>query len=516
MIKVLSREQIKELDAVTIQKEGISSLELMERAANMCALHIMNLLSDRHKCVHFVCGKGNNGGDGLAVARIIRENYTKSDLKINIFIIETGAYQSADFISNYNTLENAEKINITIITEENHEKFKDCIFSERQDSILIDAIYGTGLNRAVTGLAAQVIETMNSSLIPIISIDMPSGLMTDEKTLPGERAVIRSSLTLTFQQPKYSMMLSENGRFCSDFITMDIGLDKEFISYCSCSNFFIEKNDISSLLKKREKFSHKGNYGHALIIAGSLGKSGAAVLAAKACLNSGSGLLTVHCPACSTQILQTAVPEAMVSEDSNPQHVSNLPDLSSYNAIGLGPGLGTNEDTGFILKQCIQNYSGKLVLDADGINLLAENKTLLAFLPPLTILTPHPKEFDRLTTKHDSDFDRIETAKTIALKHHLIIILKSAHTAIITPNQNIFFNSSGNPGMAKGGSGDVLTGIITGLLARGYNPLDAATIGVYIHGLCGDLATEKCSEESLLASNIIENIGKGFSLLEKI
>ncbi|MFN6039823.1 MAG: bifunctional ADP-dependent NAD(P)H-hydrate dehydratase/NAD(P)H-hydrate epimerase, partial [Bacteroidota bacterium] len=260
-------------------------------------------------------------------------------------------------------------------------------FNERKNALIVDAILGTGINRPVLGFTAEVINFLNSTLIPIISIDIPSGMLSDTKNNSTEGAIIQSELTLSFQQPKYSFLLSDNGKYCGEFIVLDIGLDREFILEAESKNLYIEKYDVASLLKKRTKYSHKGTFGHALVIGGSKGKCGAAVLAGKACLKSGAGLVTIHSSACNTIILQTSIPEAMVSEDTNPHYVSELPDMRNFNAIGFGPGLGTSEISKEILKLLFQKYNGKMVIDADGINLLSDNKTLLAFLPPLTIIT---------------------------------------------------------------------------------------------------------------------------------
>ena len=516
MIKILNKEQIRELDAVTISRQNITSTELMECAAEACSNHICNIISENTKNLVVVCGKGNNGGDGLAIARLVYDRLGTRGLNLSVYIIDQSSERTSnDFQYNYEKLKSGKKIKVEHLNENNLEVFKKELFSIRNESLIVDAIYGTGLNRPVSGFTGELIKTINETLIPVISIDVPSGLMPDEFQNPETSNIIYASITLSFQQPKYTFLLPETGKFCGEFIVLDIGLDNEFIKESKCENFYIERTDISSLLKKRGKFSHKGTFGHALIIAGSLGKMGAAFLSSKACLKSGAGLLTIHVPSCGTNILQNSLPEAMVSQDSNYEYLTELPELGTYNAIGFGPGIGTKEESGKVLKQIFQNYQGKLVIDADGINLLSENKTLLGFLPPLSILTPHPKEFDRLTEKHNNSFERIETAKQLATKYHLIIILKGAHTAIVTPNGNIYFNSTGNPGMAKGGSGDVLTGILTGLLARGYGPLEASFIGVYLHGLAGDLAAEISGEESMLASELIDHISEGFIQLEK-
>ena len=287
-------------------------------------------------------------------------------------------------------------------------------------------------------------------------------------------------------------------------------MNENFIEEQQSSNHFLTEKDVERLVIHRSQVSHKGSFGHALLLAGSKGKIGAAVLASRACLRSGAGLLTTHLPACGYTVLQTALPEAMVSTDTNDDFISACPQTDKYDAIAMGPGVGTDKLTEQTLKVLIQQSAASLVLDADALNILAQNKTWFAFLPQRTILTPHPKEFDRLTGAHTSGFDRLETCKEFAQKHKVIVVLKGAHTAIVFPDKKVFFNSSGNVALAKGGSGDVLTGIILGLLARGYSPEHAALIGVYIHGYAADLYVRKFSDESMLASDLIELLPVAF------
>jgi NAD(P)H-hydrate epimerase len=310
-------------------------------------------------------------------------------------------------------------------------------------------------------------------------------------------------------------MLTETGKYCGRFVILDIGLDEEYLDSLVTKNYFTLQEDISPLLMHRGKFSHKGTFGHAGLVCGSFGKSGAAVLASSACLRSGAGKLTSVVPNCATTVLQSTIPEAMLLPDENEKIISSMPDLSVFNAMGAGPGIGTEKETQNALKLLIQNFGGPLVLDADALNILADNKTWIAFLRPGTILTPHPKEFDRMFGAHTSDFDRLQTAREQAVKNNLIIVLKGAHSAIVTPGDKVYFNSSGNPGMAKGGSGDVLTGILTGLLSRGYAPFEATMLGVFLHGLAADIAAESIHFESLLATDIVQNIDKAFVRLEE-
>jgi ADP-dependent NAD(P)H-hydrate dehydratase / NAD(P)H-hydrate epimerase len=511
-MKILSAAQIHQADQETIKNTAIASIDLMERAAAACAEHIQNMLSGGVKNIQIVCGKGNNGGDGLAIARILKKNIPENyqAVAIHVHIVEHRAEASADFNVNYERLRECKGIQIFYIEVNSIDKFRAEINSNKKESVIIDALFGSGLNKPVTGMSADVINIMNASGVPIVSVDLPSGLFCDEKTKQKDAVVVKASLVLTFQMPKLAFMMAENAEYSSEFILLDIGLDQNFIEKTPTDHFYLQKQDISPLIIPRKKFSHKGAHGHALLVAGSEGKMGAAVLAAKACLATGAGLLTARIPKCGINVMQASFPEAMVSADDEETFISALPHVNEFSAAGIGPGIGTDEQTGKVLKLLIQNFAGPVVIDADALNVLAENKTWLAFLKPRSILTPHPKEFDRIAGAHTSDFDRLESAKELAFRHNIIIVLKGAHTAIITPTKKVFFNSTGNPGLAKGGSGDILTGMITGLLARGYEALPAAMIGVFLHGLAADLATEKIHEESLLPSQVIDHISDGF------
>ena len=309
--------------------------------------------------------------------------------------------------------------------------------------------------------------------------------------------------------------MPENDRFVGRWHVLDIGLHHDYLNSVEVNNFYITKNDIRGLILPRKKFSHKGTFGHGLLIAGSYGKTGAAILAAKAALRSGLGLLHVHIPKSSYEIMQTAIPEAMLSIDRYDNYFSEVPDLSLYNAIGIGPGIGKQHQSQMALKLLIQEFQHPIVFDADALNILSENKTWLSFLPPNSILTPHPKEFERLTEKWSNDFEKIEIQRNFAKKYNVIVVLKGAHTSICLPSGKCYFNSTGNPGMATAGSGDVLTGIITGILTQRYSPEKAAVLGVYLHGLAGDFAKKQNGENALIAGDIIDNIAAAFKKFEK-
>ncbi len=496
-MKILSAQQIRQADQHTISHEPIRSIDLMERAAAVCAARIQQY-SPAGTPIIIICGKGNNGGDGLAIARLL----SATGYQVQVCILDYTPHESEDFTANLERLTDQAAAAIWRIATAS-----DIVLPA--GSIVIDAILGTGINKPAEGLIADTIRRINDSGLRIISIDVPSGLRTDEPT-SAKDAVVRAWRTLTFQQPKLAFMFPESGEYTGEFDVLDIRIDTSFIPESTCTYFYVSASTLQPLLKTRSKFSHKGTYGHALLIAGAYGKMGAAVLAASACLRSGAGLLTAHIPACGYQIIQTSLPEAMVSIDAGQDQVTTAPAMDLYNAVGIGPGIGTADATARLLKQVIQSVSGSLVIDADALNILARQRTWLEFLPPLTILTPHPKEFDRLTQKHDSSWQRLDTAQQLAKKNNLVIVLKGAHTATVLPDGSVWFNSTGNPALAKGGSGDILTGIVTGLLARGYAPAVAACLGVYLHGLAADMAVRSIHAESLLASDVIAHISAAF------
>lgn len=344
---------------------------------------------------------------------------------------------------------------------------------------------------------------------------MPSGLFADMSTAATESTIVKADYTLSFQFPKYCFFFAENDHYIGEWHILPIGLHPDYIDSVEVRNFFLLKKEINSLLRKRNKFSHKGNYGHGLLISGSYGKMGAAVLASKAALRAGIGLITTHIPKNGYEIIQTGVPENMVSIDGSDTVFSEVPDISQYNAIAIGPGLGKEKATQQALKLLIQNSSVPIIFDADAINILGENKTWISFIPKGSVFTPHPKEFERLVGKWPDEFERNEMQREFSFKYNCFVVLKGAYTAVTSPDGNCYFNSTGNPGMATGGSGDVLTGIILGLMAQGYTPLASCLIGVYLHGFAADKAIKKTGEEAMIASDIIEYLGKAYKSIYK-
>ena len=512
-MKIFSAEEIRQWDEYTMQYEPIASIELMERAAGKCVDWLEengfteNALPspiNRGREFAIFCGKGNNGGDGLAVARMLaaKEN------PVTVYILEFGHKGTNDFQTNLARLHQYPGIAIQFIqTEENFHALK-------KDEIIIDALFGSGLNRGIEGITAKLIDFINDSGCGIISIDIPSGLFADRSSKGN--TIIKAKHTLCFQCYKPAFLVAENAEYTGEVHILDIGLHKGFYNTTQTPNELIDDSIIHSVFKPRNRFAHKGNFGHALLIAGSYGKIGAAVLAAKACLRSGAGLLTCHIPKCGYEILQSNVPEAMVMTDIHSSiNTKNEDELTRYRSIGIGPGIGTAPETKTMLKEIFDTYRRPLILDADALNIIASQKELLKLIPPDSILTPHPKEFERLFGESKNDFERIILASGKAKELNCIIVLKGHYTLITAPDARNFFNSTGNAGMSTAGSGDVLTGILTGLLAQGYQSIDAAILGVYLHGLAGDFAAKELSMEAMVAGDIVDFIGKAFLQIQE-
>jgi NAD(P)H-hydrate epimerase len=497
-MRILSTKQVRDLDAWTIEHEPIASIDLMERASqafvDWFTLHV-----DVTRKVEVVCGTGNNGGDGLAIARLLHE----WGFAVRVYIVMGGVGESPDFRINRSRL--PEKVHQTELTPQHNE-------IEFSGDVLIDAVFGSGLSRAPEGLYAEVIERMNRVEAMRVAVDIPSGLMADT---PSSGAIFRAHYTITFQLPKLAFMLPGSHAFTGEWILVDIGLDREFIRAARTDYFYTRLKNVKKILRGRSKFDHKGTYGHALLIAGSFGKMGAAVLASRAALRAGLGLLSVRVPQCGYTIIQTAVPEAMAYVDDDQKVFSAPPDLSTFTTLGIGPGLGQEIRTVKALGSTLEQFSKPVVLDADALNILGANRHLMSLIPAGSILTPHPKEFERLTGPWKNDFERLKLQRELSVSLKSVVVLKGAHSSICTPEGRFYFNSSGNPGMATGGTGDVLTGILTGLLAQNYSPSKAAIAGVYLHGLAGDIAAAELGMDSLTASDLIDNLPAAFQKVRK-
>lgn len=501
-MKILTAPQIREADQRTITEENIASVALMERAAEAFTSWFTHKFPETEKRILICCGPGNNGGDGLAIGRLLHVR----GYSVQIWIVSPENKFSADFAANCKRL--PENIPVTTIRQASD------LPAAAAFEVVLDGLFGTGLSRPASNIFATVIHYLNHLPGIKIAIDVPSGLYTEQPNQPGA-AIVQAHYTLSFEVPKLAFLLPQNEKYIGEWYLAPIHLSPGYLQEVPTKKYLISREQVTGLLKPRRKFSHKGTYGHALLLAGSYGKMGAATLAARACLRSGVGLLSVHCPAVGYTILQTAVPEAMTLPDAAENYLTQLPDLNIYQAIGIGPGLGKEPATRNLVRQLLQTTPAPLVLDADALNIISE-ENLLAILPANAILTPHPKEFERLAGLATDDYHRLELLQDFCQRHQCYVVLKGGHTCIGTPAGDLYFNITGNPGMATGGTGDVLTGIITALVAQKYTPLDACCLGVYIHGLAGDLAGEQVGEPALIASDLIENLGAAFrQLLEK-
>lgn len=485
--KILSSTQTRACDQYTILSEPISSLELMERASVAFADEVEKRLQT-DQIIGIICGPGNNGGDGLAVARILRWR----GFETIPILIEIGNSLSEDCTTNLTRLDDV----IRVRSASEIPDLSNC-------DIIIDALFGSGLSRPIEGWVGDVVDAINDSKVDTISIDIPSGLYCD--FLPMGPHIVEADLVVSFQRPKLSFFIKEASRYIGEWKVVDIGLDEDFIQGQDSRHFVLDDR-VAALVKRREKYSHKGTYGHALMVAGSRGKMGAAILAGRACLRAGVGLLTMHTPGCGLNILQVAVPEAMCVVDVHDYHVTEIRNHFEYRCIGIGPGIGQSKETRNALIHLLNSTQIPLVIDADALNIISGDSTLAALIPEDCILTPHPKEFQRLAGDWGNSLERLQLQIDFSIRHRCIVVLKDADTVITDQKGRVYFNTTGNPGMATGGSGDVLTGVITSLRAQGYSPLEAALLGVYFHGKAGDKAKENQGETGLIAGDLVRHL----------
>jgi NAD(P)H-hydrate epimerase len=505
-LKIFSAAQIKEWDNYTITHEPVPSIELMERAAMACCGWLQQFST---QSFIIFCGVGNNGGDGLAIARILFHK----GCRVSVYYLASSNGGSADFKINFARLDSK------IIKHKIDDASAFPVITK--NDIVIDALFGTGLNKTPQGVVGELIDYINQSEATIISIDIPSGLFADKSSIETESNksihIIKSAYTLTFQQYKLCFLMAENHQYFGKIILLDIGLHKDFYNQTETVSESIDFDLIKKIYKRRDEYTHKGNFGHACLLAGSYGMMGAAVLSAGSCLRSGAGKLT--CIVCEKgyAIMQTAVPEAMARVNGS-RYIKQVTSLEKFNAIGVGPGIGIHTSHKELLRTLFTEYNKPIIIDADALNILSQHKKLLKTIPGGSILTPHPSEFDRLfgsskkfsTGTRIDDFKRFELAREHAKDSNIFIILKGHHTLIACPDGHVYFNFTGNAGMATAGSGDVLTGILTGLLAQGYTPLHTCILGVYLHGLAGDIAANKISQEAMIAGDITACLGEAF------
>lgn len=495
-MKIFSLDQLRQADKYTMERQNISSNQLMERAGKVAFEWIQNQLGQSKVRIHVFCGVGNNGGDGLVIARYLLER----SYNVSVYVVNFSDHRSEDFLTNYDRIKNA--FEWPQLLDENSE-----LPEISPNEIVIDAIFGIGLNRPPSDWVSKLIDHINRTKTFVLSIDIPSGLYVDKATTEG--GIVEADYTLSFQFPKLVFTLPGTGKYSRYWQVLNIGLDPNFISQQNPLAVFVDKYEALQRYKPRDKFSHKGTFGHALVIGGSYGKIGAILMCSEAALHSGAGLVSVFTPKCGYQIIQSSFPEAMVITDSHQDHIQHIHYEIDPAVIGIGPGMGTYNKTVEAFVNFIKNNSSPLVIDADGLNILSQHPELLPYLKGNAILTPHPKELERLIGPWENDFEMLKKMKEFSRAHQLVLLVKGAHTIIVFEDQ-MYVNSTGNPGMATAGSGDVLTGLICGLVAQGYSLVDATVLGVYIHGRAGDIAVLRSGVEALTATDLIDFTGDAF------
>ncbi|WP_298555731.1 NAD(P)H-hydrate dehydratase [uncultured Algibacter sp.] len=497
-MKVFSKEQIYEGDALTSEKQKISSTDLMERAGSQIFNWLHARMQGAQVPIHVFCGIGNNGGDGLVIARhLITHGYN-----VNTYVINCSDKRSKDFLINYDRIKNVTKKWPTLLSCA--EEFPEM----HPDDIIVDAVFGIGLNRPIDEWVKKLFMHFRASKAFTLSIDMPSGLYPD-KAIDDEDAVVWAGFTLSFASPKLVFFLPETAKYTIQWEVIDIGLDQEFLFTTETEVELIGKHEVLPNYIPREKFSHKGQFGHALIIGGSYGKIGAVTLTSRATLSAGAGLVSAFVPKCGYHALQASFPEAMVITDTDEEKITSIKFDIEPTVVGFGIGVGTDAKTITAFTSFLKKNKAPLVIDADGVNILSKKKNLLKLLPQATVLTPHPKELERLIGVWENDFDKLNKIKVFSKKYNVIIVVKGANSITVSEDK-LYVNTTGNPGLSTAGSGDVLTGVITGLISQGYSPLVAAIFGVYLHGRSADIAVEDFGYQSLIASHVIDYIGEAY------
>ncbi len=492
MLNLLTSDQIRQADEYTIRQRPIKSIDLMEKASLAFTEAFIKNYPDNKKNICVYCGTGNNGGDGLAIARLL----AKSGYRVQARVARFSGKSSDEFEGNL-----ARLMSVGVLIDEFR---KVAEITDEKADIIIDALIGSGLNKALEGEWLTLVEWLNSLGKPVVSVDIPTGFKS-EGPVSQHDVTIKSDLTISFQRPKINFLLPESALCIKRFEVVDIGLDEEFIESIDSPYRLLTDKDVSVRLKHRNPFSHKGTYGHALIIAGALQTMGAALLCSEACLNSGAGLTTACIPEEGLNALNIRTPEVMAAL----RYANVLPadlDWDKYKSIAIGPGLGTSVESKEILAATLSNFKHPIVIDADAINLISLNPELIFYVPKSSVFTPHIKEFDRLFDAHTTWWDRLQTGMSKSVEYQCVIVLKNRYTIIFTPDGKCTFNPTGTPAMASGGMGDVLTGMIASFMAQGCKPEDAAILAVYLHGKAGEELVAKAGVAIVTASKLVGHI----------
>lgn len=504
MKKIFRGATIAQLDEYTLKHDSLSVLDLVERAAQAFVYEFNKHYDPRRNEVFVFAGPGNNGADALAIARLLLNDSYR--VQVVLFNVRGGVSTACE--KNRERFVHLDNAHLQEVTSEFAPP------TMRPDSVIIDGLFGTGLNRPLDGGFASLVKFINDADREIVSIDIPSGLYADENEHgKREQAIIKATHTFTFECPKLAFLMQENSPYIGEWTELAIGLSEQGKDELATDFYMVTDEDMANLMMPRDQFSHKGDYGHALLVAGHRGRMGAACLAARAALRTGLGKLTVHLPATGEVVMQTAVPEAMTIADASADAITQVSCEGKYPVVGVGPGLGTEPEQAAMLKNLIMQCHRPMVLDADALNIMAEDHSLLDMLPEGSILTPHAKELERLTTFCHGDFERLQQARALSANHKVYVLLKGPYTATCMPSGKVVFNITGNPGMATAGSGDVLTGIITSLLAQGYPPAAASVLGAYLHGLAGDIYAGRYAQPGLIASDLVEYLPQAFKQL---
>lgn len=498
-MKIFSKEQIYKGDKLTAERQQISSTDLMERAGTQIFNWLHLRMQGAQVPIHIFCGIGNNGGDGLVIARhLITHGYN-----VKTYVVNYSDKRSKDFLINYDRIKNVTKAWPILLKSE--EDFPEI----QPEDIIVDGVFGIGLNRPIDNWVKALFVHFRKTKAFTLSIDIPSGLFTD-KPVEDENDVVWAGFTLSFTSPKLVFFLPETAKYTVQWEVLDIGLDQEFLFATQTDAELIGKHEVLPNYIPRDKFAHKGQFGHALVIGGSYGKIGAVTLASRAALSAGAGLVSAFTPKCGYVPLQASFPEAMVITDSHVEKITNIEFDIEPSVIAFGVGVGQDDETSAAFERFLKQNKLPLVIDADGLNILSKKKELLKLLPETpAVLTPHPKELEGLIGKWTDDFDKLKKVKAFSKKHNVIVVVKGAHTITVF-DEKLYVNSTGNPGLATAGSGDVLTGIITGLISQGYHPVVASIFGVYLHGRSADIAVEDFGYQSLIASHVIDYLGEAF------
>ncbi|MCM1313424.1 MAG: NAD(P)H-hydrate dehydratase [Roseburia sp.] len=492
------------MDVFTIENEPIDSIDLMERASKALAAKIMERW-DSNTPVKVFAGPGNNGGDALAVARML----SLSGYYVSVYLFNTSGTLSADCMKNKQRLETCRNVELTEVTSSFAPPKLEA------GDVVVDGLFGTGISRPLNGGFASVVKYINASPSVVVSIDVPSGLMCEDNTYNVMNHIVRADYTFTFQYPKLAFFFADNERFVGHWEVLDIGIKDPETEMTDTPYYYMEERNVAGMLKVRSKFAHKGTAGHAVLVAGKRGMAGAAVLASRACMRSGVGKLTVHTPEANVNIMQISVPEAILDIEPGTDCFSNTFDANDYDALGIGPGIGVASETVQAFIEQLRLTKSPVIIDADGLNILGSHRGWILQLPKKSILTPHKKELFGLISTTRNCYEELERTRELAVRQQIYVVIKGAYSAIVTPEGKVWFNSTGNPGMATAGSGDVLTGIILSLLAQDYGQENAVRLGVYLHGLAGDIAACELGEDSLVASDIIAALPKAFRKLHQ-